>query len=164
MKTVFTIALLAVCALVLADDAPEAAPDAGSQARVTATQPSAKVSASGNDEFPTPAELIKKMKQLEEHKASLTKVAYFNLTRPVQEAPEAFSIFGDDGSLTLKSLLDRIHMAQGDKDVKAVLLTLGAESGVNYSQAQEVRDALAAVVKTGKPVYVYADSYDTPSY
>jgi protease-4 len=167
MKTVFTLALLAVCAWVIADDAPDTAPDSSSSVKAAATQPSAKAkkgSSDAGDEFPSPAELVKKMKQIEAHTASLTKVAYFNLTRPIEEAPAAFTIFGDDGSLTLRSLLDRLVMARQEKDVKAVLLTLGADSNINYSQAQEVRDALAAIVKSGKPVYVYADSYDTPSY
>ena len=164
MKAILCMVLLAGCAVALADDASDANTDATPVVKSPATQPSAKASASNSDEFPSPAELIKRMKQLEQKKASLTKVAYFNLNRPIQEAPEAFSIFGDDGSLTLRSLLDRLRMARQQEDVKAVLFTLGAESNINYSQAQEVRDALAAIVKAGKPVYVYADSYDTPSY
>ena len=50
-----------------------------------------------NDEFPTPAELVKRMKKLEKAKAALAKVAYFNLNRPVAEKPSEFSLFGDDG-------------------------------------------------------------------
>lgn len=167
MKTWFAVVLLAVSAVALADDAPDATPDSDVQVKAPATQPSAKASRpsrQAGDEFPSPAELVKKMKQLEAHKASLTKVAYFSLTHPMAEAPASFSLFGDDGSFTLRSLLDRLEMAQQQDDVKAVLITLGAESAINYSQAQEVRDALAAIVKSGKPVYVYADSYDTPSY
>lgn len=117
-----------------------------------------------SDEFPTPAELVKRMKQLEKEKAKLAKVAYFNLTRPVEEKPADFSLFGDDGSVTLRSLLERLNQAKQDPDVKAVLITLGAASGIQYSQAQEVRNELASIVKAGKPVFVYADGYDTPTY
>lgn len=121
------------------------------------TQPS-------SDEFPTPAELVKRMKKMEKQKAALAKVAYFNLTRPLEEKPADFTLFGDDGSITLRSLLERLHQARQDPDVKAVLITLGAASGINYSQAQEVRGVLASIVKAGKPVFVYADGYDTPTY
>jgi len=122
-----------------------------------ATQPS-------GEEFPSPAELARRMKQLEKEKAALAKVAYFNLSRPVDEKPSDFSLFGDDGSNTLRSLLDRLNQAKADQDVKAVLITLGAQSGVTYSQAQEIRAALASIVKSGKPCFVYADGYDTPTY
>ena len=121
------------------------------------TQPAA-------EEFPTPADLVKRLKKVEKEKAALAKVAYFNLNRPVEEKPADFSLFGDDGSLTLRSLLERLNQARQDADVKAVLITLSAQSGVNYSQAQELRGALAAIVKAGKPVFVYADGYDTPTY
>jgi protease-4 len=142
-------------AVVRADDIP--AQLKTPQSNSSSTQPS-------SDEFPTPAELVKRMKQLEKQKAALAKVAYFNLSRPVEEKPADFSLFGDDGSTTLRSLLDRLTLAGRDADVKAVLITLGAGSGVNYSQAQEIRNALAAIVKSGKPVFVYADGYDTPTY
>ena len=163
MKIMLSALVLALTAVALADDAPdgaqEAKPDTTASARHPATQPSVVA-----DEFPSPAELIRKMKQLERKKAGLSKIAFFSLARPIAEKPAEFSLFGDDGSLTLRSLLDRLHLAGQDNDVKGVLLTLGADSGVNYAQAQEIRDALAALVKQGKPVFVYADSYDTPSY
>ena len=162
MKLWVIVMMLAASAAALAEENNDAAPDAraqGAEARsnAPATQPSA-------DEFPSPAELVKRMKQLEAKKAALTKVAYFNLSRPIQEKPADFSLFGDDGSLTIRTLLDRLHLAQQDKDIKAVLITLGADSNISFAQAQEVRDALARIVKSGKPCFVYADGYDTPSY
>lgn len=117
-----------------------------------------------SEEFPTPAELVRRMKKVEKEKAALAKVAFFNINRPVEEKSADFSLFGDDGSLTLRTLLERLNRARQDPDVKAVLITLAAESGVNYSQAQELRGALAAIVKAGKPVFVYADGFDTPTY
>jgi protease-4 len=159
MKTMLIgVIVVLMGAAVLADmpDAKESNSDSKSS-KPAATQPTGQ-------EFPSPAELVRKMKQAEKKKASLTKVAYFNLTQPIAEKQPDFSLFGGDGALTLRSLLDRLHMAQTDKDVKAVLLTLGAQSQVSFSQAQEVRDELAAIVKSGKPCYVYADGFDTPSY
>jgi len=160
MRMLIAAVVLAVTAVTLAEENTDSLGDARTdqpQAKAPATRPSA-------DEFPSPAELVKRMKQAEQKKSSLTKVAYFNLTRPIEEKPADFSLFGDDGSLTLRSLLDRLHMAQQDADIKAVLITLGADSGISFSQAQEVRNVLAGIVKSGKPCFVYADSYDTPSY
>ena len=160
MKMLIAAMVLATAAVSFADESADSLVDASSE-QVRAAAPATRPSA---DEFPSPAELVKRMKQAEEKKATLTKVAYFNLTRPIEEKPADFSLFGDDGSLTLRSLLDRLHMAQQDAEIKAVLITLSADSGISFAQAQEVRNALATIVKSGKPCFVYADSYDTPSY
>jgi protease-4 len=158
MRNLLAVLLLALTTGVYAADGPDSS-DAkqDSKSAKATTQPS-------SGEFPTPAELMRKMKQLESKKASLPKVAYFNLSRPVAEKPADFSLFGDDGSLTLRNLLDRLHTAQKDQNIKAVLMTLGAGTQISFTQAQEVRDALAAIVKDGKQCYVYADGYDTPAY
>lgn len=122
------------------------------------TSPTAQV------KFPTPAELFEKIKQAKADKAAQLKVAYFDLDGPVSEKPSDFSLFNPEGKLTLHNLLERIGKARDDKDVRAVLLTLGAESSMGLAQAQEVRDALKDVVRAGKKVFVYADSYDTVAY
>ena len=131
---------------------------------VPTTQPQAAASAvhesSKADHYPTPAELIQQMKDLNAKQAKASKVAYFDLSRPIEEGPAAFSLFGDDGSMTVRSLVDRLHAARDDKDVRAALITLGG-SGLNLAQAQEIRDALSGL---GKPTFVYADSYDTVGY
>jgi protease-4 len=56
-----------------------------------------------------------------------------------------------------------MHMARDDKDIRAVLITLG-QSGLNLAQAQEVRDALGDLRKAGKKTFVYSDNYDTIGY
>jgi protease-4 len=148
---------VALAAPVESPDTADGRPDSKSS-KPAATQPA------GEKEFPTPAELVRKMKQAEKKKASMTKVAYLSFGRPMAEKQADFSFFGDDSTVTLRSILDRLRKAQNDGDVKAVLLTLGAESQISFSQAQEVRDALAAIVKSGKPCFVYADGYDTAAY
>jgi protease-4 len=65
--------------------------------------------------------------------------------------------------MTLRSIIQRMQMARDDKDVRAVLLTLG-EPSLNFAQAQEVRDALVELRKAGKKTFVYSDSYDTVTY
>ena len=133
-----------------------------------ATQPAAKptptTAPAQAQKFPTPAELIEKMKQIRQKEANLSKVAYFDLDGPIGEKPADFSWFGADNTLTLRTLLSRMHKARDDKDVRAVLITLGAGSSFNMAQAQEIRDALADLRRAGKKTFVYADSYDTSAY
>jgi protease-4 len=163
MKLRIAAALLVLMSVTVswADEQPQDKPQTHLKhaAKSPATQP-----ATSDEEFPSPADVVRRLKAAEKKKAALAKVAYFNLTRPVEEAPSGFSLFGDDGSQTLRSLVARLHQAKDDADIKAVLITLSAESGVNLSQAQEIRAALQALVKAGKPCFVYADGYDTPSY
>ena len=158
MRKLFAVILLAITTAVSAADSPDA-PDQKQESK--SVKPTTKPAES---EFPSPAELVRKMKLAEKKKASQSKVAFFNLSRPVSEKPADFSLFGDDSSLTLRNLIDRLRTAQKDQNVKAVLMTLGAETKISLSQAQEVRDTLAAIVKDGKPCYIYADGFDTPAY
>ena len=160
MKSFFAAVMVAL--LAVAVGRAENRADSHEAGKTAATLKSSTTQPS--EEFPSPAELVKKLKELEKKKAALTKVAFFNFDRPVQEQPAPFSLFGDDGSMTLRSLLERLHQARQDPDIKAVLITLSAGSGVTYSQAQELRGELASIVKAGKPCFVYADGYDTPTY
>src|SRR5579859_4349921 len=158
MRKLIAVFVLAVTTIAFAADSPDA-PESkqDSKAVKPSTQPA-------ENEFPSAADLVRKMKQAQKKKDSQPKVAYFNLSKPVQEKPADFTLFGDDGALVLRNLLDRLRTAQKDKNVKAVLMTLGAQTQINFAQAQEIRDTLASIVKSGKPVYVYADGYDTPAF
>src|SRR5579871_6639064 len=158
MRKFLALILLAVTTGVFAADSPD---PTDQKQESKAVKPTTKPA---EDEFPSPAELVRKMKQAEKKKAAMSKVAFFNLAKPLPEKPADFSLFGDDGSLTLRILLDRLRSAQQDQNIKAVLMTLGAGTQITFSQAQEIRDTLAQIVKSGKPCYVYADSFDTPSY
>jgi protease-4 len=114
--------------------------------------------------FPTPAELMKKMQSMEKAKASLAKVAYFDISGSITERPAGFSLMaGQEERTTLRSLIERLQKARDDKEVRAILITIG-DSSLNLAQAQEVRDALVELRKAGKKTFVYADSYDTTSY
>jgi protease-4 len=114
--------------------------------------------------FPTPAELVAEMKAMKQEQSHLPKVAYFDLSGPLSEKPADFSWFGaDDNGVTLRVLLERLEHARQDKDIRGVLITL-SDSGLNLSQAMELRDELNALRKDGKRSFVYADSYDTTSY
>jgi protease-4 len=107
---------------------------------------------------------IRKINADEGVKSGLPKVAFFDLSTPVVEKPADFSLLGGDPSaLTLRALVERIHHARDDKDVRAVLLTVNS-AGTNLAQSQELRDALIECRKAGKKTFVYADGYDTDSY
>ena len=114
-------------------------------------------------EFPTPGELIKRLQAQKAEKAKLSKVVHFDLASPVIEKPADFSLFGDPSQTTLRSLVERMHQAREDKDIRGVILTLG-EPELNFAQAQELRDALLELRRAGKKTFVYSDGYDTVGY
>jgi protease IV len=127
-----------------------------------ATQPTASAQ---DNKFPTPAELIARMKLRRQEEQVLPKVAYFDLGEPIAEKPADFSWFGDTQDvLTLRVLLDRLEQARKDKEIRGVLITLGDDAGLNLSQAMELRAELDAMRRDGKRTFIYADAYDTPTY
>ena len=114
--------------------------------------------------YPTPAELMDKIRKQRKEQAQLLKVAFFDIDHPISERPSGFSLFSNDDRSTLRDLIDRLHQVRDDKDLRAVLLTISADGGMGFSQAQEIRDALRDIRRAGKKVFVYADSYDTIGY
>jgi protease-4 len=108
-------------------------------------------------------ELANKIHQIADQKEKLPKVAVFDLATAVEEKPSEFSFGADPSAQTLRTLIDRLHKARDDREVRAVLINLG-EPGTNLSQSEEIRDALIAIRTAGKKVFVYADGYDTDTY
>ncbi|HEV2295704.1 MAG TPA: signal peptide peptidase SppA [Tepidisphaeraceae bacterium] len=130
----------------------------------SSTQPASAPATTQAANFPTPAELLAKMKEMRKAKEAALKVAYIDLSTTVVEKPADFSLFGGETDvMTLRSLISRLHQARDDQDVKAVLITIGAPS-IGLAQAQEVREALVELRRAGKKTFVYADSYDTATY
>jgi protease-4 len=134
---------------------------AAASTQSTTTSPTASTQTTA---FPTPAELIDKMRAMKKTKDALPHVAYIDLTRPIVEKPADFSLFGDPDSTTLRNVLERLRQAKGDKEIRAVLITLSADSALSLAQAQEIRDALSEINRAGKKTFVYADAYDTAAY
>jgi protease-4 len=122
-----------------------------------ATQPATRAAG-----FPSLKETISKLQEQKNKEQNQLKVAYIDFDRPVSEKPAEFVFFADE-TLTLQSILSRLHQAHEQKDVLGVLINLGA-TDLNLAQAQEVRDALVALNQAGKKTFVYADSYDTAGY
>jgi protease-4 len=109
-------------------------------------------------------ELASKIHQLDNQTEKAPKVACFDLASKVEEKASDFSLFSTSpADLTLRTLIDRLHHARDDKEVRAVLLRLG-DPGTNLSQSQEIRDALLEIKSAGKKAFVYADGYDTDTY
>jgi len=74
--------------------------------------------------FPSAREMAAKLLGQHEKEKDLLKVAHIDLDRKLGEKPAAFSLFGDD-SLTLQSVVARLQAVRDDKDVRAVLITMG---------------------------------------
>src|SRR3954471_23247801 len=64
---------------------------------------------------------------------------------------------------SLSNLLLQLRKAKADKRVGAVLLDVGS-LGAGWAKAEEIRDAVADVRKSGKPVYAYMEYGDDKSY
>jgi protease-4 len=126
-----------------------------------ATKPSADA-ASRPTHFPTPSELLAKMKAAREKENSESKVAFFDLSDGIAEKPADFSLFANQDADTLHTTIDRLKRAGDDKNIRAVLIIIG-DGHIGLAEAQELRDTLADIGKK-KKVYVYADGYDTVGY
>jgi protease IV len=132
-------------------------PPASKSDSAATTQPTGKTAAA----FPTGAQLMGKLSADSEPAAP--QVAYFDLDRTISEKPADFDFMADQQSATLRSVLERLEKARQDTDLKGVLISLNG-TGLNLSQALELRDALLAVRQSGKRTFVYADAYDSDSF
>ena len=113
--------------------------------------------------FPTAAELAKKIADSQKKEDDKLQVAFFDLNQTFAEKPADFPLFGQPAP-TLRELLANIEKAEKDPQIKAALFYVGTGSGLNLSQAGEIRDALIAMNTAGKKTVVYADTYDTAAY
>jgi len=94
--------------------------------------------------------------------ADHNKVVRFTLHGEYPEAADNEGLFSEmQPSLT--KLLDRLNEAKADKEVKAVWLRI-EEVELGRGKVNEIRAAIAAVRKAGKPVYAELVSADTGSY
>ena len=122
------------------------------------------VAAATEEHFPTPSEIWEKHKAKLAEADKLLKIAHFDLSQPILEKSPDFTLFGDDHLLTIQTLIDRLHRARDDKNLRGVLVTFSANTSFNLAQAQEIRAAFAELRKAGKRTFAYADGYDTATY
>src|SRR5579862_4125909 len=112
MKALLAAALLLVGAIAWAEE-QNSAPSKDADHSSSTTDSGSKQADKSNDKLPNPGELIRRIKEMEKAEAKKTRIAFFDLSsRPVTEQPASFSIFGDDGSMTLRSIIDRLHQAR----------------------------------------------------
>ena len=147
----------------VAEAAGRTAPTTRRAASKPATMPTTQAVAAIKKKFPTAAELAKAITDKRKKEDDKLEVAYFDLTTGFTEKPADFSLFAEQAP-TMRELLERVGRARGDSDVKACLFYLGAGTGLNLSQANEIRDAMVALRRAGKKTFVYADTYDTVGY
>jgi protease-4 len=95
-------------------------------------------------------------------KASRNAVVRFVLSGEYPEAASDESLFGEMQP-TLSKLMDRLNEAKVDKEVKAVWLRI-EDVELGRGKVNELRSAIAAVRKAGKPVYAELVSADTGPY
>src|SRR5947208_2269390 len=105
-----------------------AAQAAAVKGKAPATAPTTNpVAQNAQSKFPSPSELIARMQHDQAEEEKLTKVAYFDLNGEIAEKPQEFSFFDRPGDATsLRTLINRMKQARDDKDVRAILITLGA--------------------------------------
>ena len=137
------------------DNAP-ARPVARSDKPIPATQPATRPAKN------VAQEIINKFREEKNKEKDQAKIAFIDLSEPVTETPPQFVLLADH-SVTIHSVLDLLHQASRDNEIRGVLVNL-AITEMNLAQAQEIRDALIEVKRAGKKAFVFADAFDTPLY
>ena len=112
---------------------------------------------------PSPAELARQIVEYRAKQAARAVVPHFELDADVRERPAAVGLFGGPAPALLE-LVDRMRAARLDPDVPAVLVSFKPGAALSIAQAQELREQVRLLREAGKPVFAYADTYDTPTY
>src|SRR6266566_1114366 len=112
------IAAVFICSITTFAKPPQTRPATRPLASAT-TRPTTKPAG-----FPSAREMAAKLMGQHKKEQDLLKVAHIELNRQLAEKPAPFAIFGDD-TLTLQSVISRLQEARDDKDVRAVLITIG---------------------------------------
>ena len=154
--------VLLFCGVVLGATTRPANPAPARTGGSPTTRPADKQPPATQPAMPSARDLAAKWLEQKKKQQNDLGVAFIDLNQEVVERPAGFTILGDPRP-TVQSLMDRLHRARDDKDIRAVLITFG-ETDFNLAQAQEIRDALAEIRKAGKRTFVYADTYETAAY
>ncbi|MFT3787795.1 MAG: signal peptide peptidase SppA [Tepidisphaeraceae bacterium] len=146
---------------------------AGAWADSPSTQPTTKpapttkqVKRLSKVDFPSPADLLKTLKDNKAAAKAKLQVAYIDLgALPIGEKPSAsISLLGGSQVVSLHAVLQRLDKAREDSSIKAVLLTLETGTSLHLAQVQEMRTKLEDLRRAGKRVFVHADSFSTTDY
>ena len=96
-------------------------------------------------------------------KPARNAVVRFTLNGEYPEAATSDESLFSEIQPTLSKLLERLNEAKADKEVKAVWLRI-EDVELGRGKVNELRSAIAAVRKAGKPVYAEMVSADTGAY
>lgn len=88
--------------------------------------------------------------------------AHIQIHGSLPEGGQPLGLFGETLE-TLDSVLQRLRKASEDDKVQGVLVHVNGAS-VGWAKVHELRSAIAAVRKSGKPVYGYLESGETKDY
>jgi protease-4 len=75
----------------------------------------------------------------------------------------SFSSFDTDGSTGLNTILDNLHKAKEDKNIKGIYMELSTIN-TGIATVEEIRNALLDFKKSGKPIISYSEVYTQKSY
>ena len=105
--------------------------------------------------------------------ASSTKVEensvfVLNLTGVIEERSQddpSSLLFGDDDmSLGLNEIIDAIHKAKDNEDIKGIYIEAGVFGADSPASLHAIREALLDFKKSGKWIVTYGDSYTQSTY
>jgi len=75
----------------------------------------------------------------------------------------SFTSFDTEGNIGLNTILDNLHKAKEDKNIKGIYLELSTiNSGI--ATVEEIRNALLDFKKSGKPIISYSEVYTQKTY
>jgi protease-4 len=122
-------------------------------------------------DFVSPADLFRKIREqrnlrrgrqvVEESKI---QVATFVFDGGLAERPPEFDLFGTGNAATLTGVLDRFEKAAEDDAIKGVYIRLTTQASMPMSHVNELGARIKRIRDAGKPVFVYADTFDTTTY
>jgi len=93
-----------------------------------------------------------------EEKVSTATVLELDLEQAISESPAGGSLFSTTPPLTSRDVVFALEEAAKDPKVKGLFARIGG-SGHGLATAQEVRDAVLAFRKSGKPTLAYSESF-----
>ncbi|MCX5659070.1 MAG: signal peptide peptidase SppA [Planctomycetota bacterium] len=97
--------------------------------------------------------------------AAVRMVGWIEISGNLRDAPPAFSLAGisENGKLTLRRVLDKIHQVGVDKQYIGLVIHLD-EADLEMSQIDELAQAIRDVRAAGRKVFVFSEAYDLHSY
>ena len=101
-------------------------------------------------------------------KVEENSVFALNLTGDIEERSEddpSSLLFGDDDmSLGLDEIIDAIHKAKDNEDIKGIYIEAGIFGADSPASLRAIREALLDFKKSGKWIVAYGDSYTQSTY